>query len=222
MYLVFPLLLWLVRRGGLPLLVGGAFAIAVTWRLFTVHFSGPLVTWQQSMLWHSSPFDFCWYFALGMAAAKLVAFPASTSASASRQAWVVGVGLASFVPAIYLARHPFALSPENFFWGLAFAGLLVGTRSLDSSIFKPRGWLHCLTWLGTCSYSVYLVHSPILILIQSLVSPHIAVVITLPIVLGAGYLFHLVFERPFMSKPGKPAPQTKREAEVAAAVNPAP
>lgn len=44
-------------------------------------------------------------------------------------------------------------------------------------------------------------------------------IIRLPLLIVTGYLLHLAFERPFMSGS---APQTEREAEVAAITSPAP
>lgn len=81
--------------------------------------------------------------------------------------------------------------------------------------------------LGAFSYSLYLVHFPLLIKMEGILSSrhvsHLAQFFVLffagaPVCLGAAYLFHLAFERPFM--PGRP--QTERQAEAAALVSPAP
>lgn len=82
--------------------------------------------------------------------------------------------------------------------------------------------------LGTFSYSLYLVHWPILGLTHAMIlrlSPSASADVALMLLCGTAlslvfsYLFHLVFERPFMSKP---APKTESEAEAAAIVSPAP
>jgi peptidoglycan/LPS O-acetylase OafA/YrhL len=80
--------------------------------------------------------------------------------------------------------------------------------------------------LGAFSYSLYLTHVPVLAAVRAVVS-HSPLVIALPLMIVGGlftavllaYIFHLAFERPFMSKP---APKTERQAEVAAITNPAP
>ncbi|MGI4790214.1 MAG: acyltransferase family protein [Janthinobacterium lividum] len=222
MYLAFPLFLWVIRRGGekwgLPLLVAASLLVAAAWSVFSTHKVGQPIDWREYNMWHASPLDYCWYFALGMASAYLVANPHFRTL----RAWVTGLGLAAFLPAIYLTPQRLPFAPESFFWGLGFVGLLVGTSYVKTSIFQPRGWLHSLTWFGTCSYSMYLVHGPIIVLMERLVGARLALIITLPIVIVAGYLFHLAFERPFMnSKPGVKI-RTEAQAEIAAVESPAP
>ena len=109
---------------------------------------------------------------------------------------------------------------------MIFAVALVLLGQVSDAKFRQHPGLRFLVWLGAISYSVYLVHFP-LIYILSLQSFHLhdslwrgyaAGVARLPVLVGIGYLFHLFFERPFM--PGRP--RTERQAEVAAAVSPAP
>ena len=79
--------------------------------------------------------------------------------------------------------------------------------------------------LGTFSYSLYLTHALILVLIHEMMiglspSTHLWLIwgLGIPVCLGFAFVFHLVFERPFM--PGRP--RTERQAEVAAIISPAP
>ena len=81
--------------------------------------------------------------------------------------------------------------------------------------------------LGAFSYSLYLVHFPVLIKLQDILHKHGAshlaqfaglLCVGVPLCLVLAYLFHLAFERPFM--PGHP--KTERQAEAAALVSPAP
>ena len=81
--------------------------------------------------------------------------------------------------------------------------------------------------LGAFSYSLYLVHFPLLIKMEDILNKHglsnllqffVLLFVGGPLCLGAAYLFHLAFERPFM--PGHP--KTERQAEAAALVSPAP
>ena len=81
--------------------------------------------------------------------------------------------------------------------------------------------------LGAFSYSLYLVHYPLVEIVSAILQSHavppraqIAVTfgVGVPVVTGLAYLFHVVFERPFM--PGHP--HNISQAQVAAAVSPAP
>ena len=81
--------------------------------------------------------------------------------------------------------------------------------------------------LGAMSYSVYLFHLPVLQgLFWLLCSQHLPPILVLattflvlvPVAVGVCYLFHLIFERPFM--PGKP--RGEKAAEKAALLSPAP
>ncbi len=88
--------------------------------------------------------------------------------------------------------------------------------------------LRVLQWIGTISYSLYLIHEPLMEIFSALLhplnwQPWEKFVFwqggLLPVLIALSYLFHLVFERPFMSSP---APKTERQAEAAAIVSPAP
>lgn len=89
-----------------------------------------------------------------------------------------------------------------------------------------------LVFLGTFAFSTYLIHEPLLGLMKQLLArsvhlqPFQMFLLEMPLgmvtIFGISYLFHLAFERPFMSKPGQSAPKTERQAEVAAIINPAP
>lgn len=83
------------------------------------------------------------------------------------------------------------------------------------------------TLLGAFSYSLYLIHFPVLSLLHLWLRPfHLTPALTLLILIGAGtplclllsYLFHLRFERPFMLG----SPHNNAQAEKAAIVSPAP
>ena len=91
---------------------------------------------------------------------------------------------------------------------MIFAAALVLLGQVPDAWFQRDLILRCFVWLGVISYSVYLLHQ--LIGIISLQSLHIhdsigrgyAVgIVRLPLLIGLGYLFHLMFERPFM--PGR-------------------
>ncbi|MCW3094855.1 MAG: acyltransferase 3 [Chthonomonadaceae bacterium] len=77
------------------------------------------------------------------------------------------------------------------------------TRSLS---WRP------LVAIGTFSYSLYLVHAPLLHLFDRIFAPYlpagprmfVALLAITPIIVGIAYLFHRVFEKPFMSGNSQP------------------
>lgn len=178
-------------------------------------------------------------FALGMAAAG-INFSARPPESQWRErlpwGWLTLIG--SVLVVLLSARGPSWVS-QHFVWvnpvvGAAAACLLVFcTKSLTHDVCGPsRSVLRVLdarpvVALGTFSYSLYLIHWPLLALIQiPLLQRHVSssrsFVITLallPIIILIAYLFHRVFERPFM---GSARPRTERQTEVAAIIDPAP
>lgn len=120
----------------------------------------------------------------------------------------VGIATAVLLPVLMLAPRYRAAN---------FAAMIV--RILEC---RP------LVVLGTFSYSLYLIHAPILaIVFYYFYSMHISAIpcfvacefIGVLICLCCSYIFHLIFERPFMSKP---SPKTERQVELAAIVSPAP
>ena len=84
-----------------------------------------------------------------------------------------------------------------------------------------------MVWLGAFSYSLYLIHYPIVAasdfaLRRTGLNPAIQFAVLLgvgiPLCILCAYSFHLVFERPFMSG----HPKTDRQAAQSANVSPAP
>ena len=74
-----------------------------------------------------------------------------------------------------------------------------------------------LRGLGLFSYSVYLIHLPLVMVLGEFAMHHLSntqnvlfqLFLVVPLMLGLGYLFHLLFERPFMNAPrdGTPSPR---------------
>ncbi|BDI30086.1 hypothetical protein CCAX7_21370 [Capsulimonas corticalis] len=184
-----------------------------------------------------------WYlglFAMGMAAAVVLSSPIAQYRwikNPNQQNTVLAVMAIVMLSITFL--RPSWLDPDNFSWAVdpiigAFTALLI----LACANNPRSSWLHktvvrglesrVMMVLGTFSYSLYLVHYPILQKMRNTMVQHhvsdasrlaLIYLVGVPVSLGAAYLFHLAFERPYMSKP---APKTERQAEVAAIVNPAP
>lgn len=162
-----------------------------------------------------------WYlglFSFGMAAA-VVSFSPAHEASRNRTPWsVVVVTFAAGLAAMVKLR-PGLVWVNDHFAGLATAASLIycarqltqeesGGRAASKLLllrFLEARWAVAL---GGFSYSLYLVHSPLVSLVHLLVHPwHLSNLaetslvagVSLPFVLLLAYVFHLAFERPFVA-----------------------
>jgi peptidoglycan/LPS O-acetylase OafA/YrhL len=164
----------------------------------------------------------CFEFAAGMVAASFVAPPRPRQ---SRIALALVVTL--IVPAIYWVLKIYMFGPLcDQVWGVLFAAMIVLVCSPSVVRFEKLSVVRFFVWLGTISYSVYLVHYPLIHILspralhmpKGITGDYMAGFVLLPLLIGIGYLFQLAFECPFM--PGHP--RTERQAEVAAGISPAP
>ena len=103
--------------------------------------------------------------------------------------------------------------------GLAAICVIAGSAQIVQNNFIPRSVVLRIlesrpaVQLGVFSYSIYLIHLPILVCLywglRSLKIPYDAVCVVVwlagvPLILAGAYLFHLLFERRFMSSAGLP------------------
>jgi peptidoglycan/LPS O-acetylase OafA/YrhL len=220
-YFFFPFFLWLWRRFGLaaPVLAGFALGLAPHYLL-------------HGMLDSAYP----WYlglFALGMAGASInFSDQPSVSGLRNRAPWGfaagalwLGLGLFGIVKSGWYADHRWLADPV---FGLATMCLLVfGTEQLRSGVrlhvtsvvrlFDSRFSRR----LGAFSYSLYLIHFPLIILGDALllflrVSAPLRVAglfgIVVPLTVLIAYGFYLAFERPFIaSRASKTGPAVIRQ-----------
>jgi peptidoglycan/LPS O-acetylase OafA/YrhL len=87
---------------------------------------------------------------------------------------------------------------------LLIAASKTGTNRLRDLLSRPK-----LVFIGTFSYSIYLLHDPLLrVLLNTMLSPlagvkvlqyYLLVTVGLSIIIGIAYVFHLYCERPFMN-----------------------
>jgi peptidoglycan/LPS O-acetylase OafA/YrhL len=207
LYVLLPLLLLLVRRVSARAMVGLVAAVVVTIGLL-----GPHVPLMNSALVKFVP-DLAVLFAVGLLAAGIV-----TAGEHTRSRPWAGYALAATVPVIALILVKGATwSLLNLFWlDLAWAPAIgcflaaVATshprpvvRFLDSRL--PRS-------LGSCSYSLYLTHLPLVIAVSyGLVLGRVAAgtptffvlaAILLPVTVCFARLFAAAFELPFQRHRG--------------------
>ena len=207
LYFLLPLLLLLVRRVSASAMVALVAAVVVT-----VGLLGPHVALMHSALVKFTP-DLAVLFAGGLLAAGIV-----TADERTRSRPWAGYALAATVPVIALmVVKGSAWSNLNLFWlDLAWAPAVccllaaiatsrprLVVRFLDSR--PPRS-------LGSCSYSLYLTHMPIVIAVSyGLVLGQVAsgtptffvlAAILVPVTVGFARLFAAVFEIPFLRHRG--------------------
>jgi peptidoglycan/LPS O-acetylase OafA/YrhL len=215
LYLVFPLLLWFGRLGGMRQVLAIALAVSLAWQLLMTTVIGDAVGGGVGYVAYNALPGRMLEFAAGMAAALWVAHPRR-----GQHLWAAG-GLCLALPvAVWLSLlvggdNP-ALAPfwpwQNYAWVVVFFSAILLAAHVTRA---PGAWdaaIAPVARIGVISYSVYLVHVPALGVFARLVAgrefePGTLVVLffvaALPVVLAAGFAFFLLFERPFLhaSKP---------------------
>ena len=236
-YFLFPVLVWLWVRYGYPVTLGVAAVISAV--VLALYSGWPVITFMAN----ACP----WYvfmFAMGMTSAGL-ACQAKIPAHLPRVAWAL---LALSLVLSWAQAHFWSALPpgfltelihtptEDILQGLTFSTLLffltrAAVYQMKSPMIMPLlsalSW-RPLVWIGTFSYSLYLVHFLVIFAIQDHLTAllHTSAVFVIgpldvALTVGIAYVFHLIFERPFMTKPGVRI-KTEAQAEAVAIVNPAP
>jgi peptidoglycan/LPS O-acetylase OafA/YrhL len=170
---------------------------------------GPLDFWRRSCPW------FIGLFAMGMIAAEV-------ALSGELIPWIAALCGASAVavatPLIWHFGHEGRyMAPQDILVGMATASFLALCVQPSSIIAAPRALLEMkpIVWLGTFSYSIYLMHTPILAKVRPFTNLlHLSplpefiftMLVTVPIVVAASFAFYLVCERPFIYRRPAPAP----------------
>lgn len=159
LYLGFPLLVWLASRRGIRAVVIVTVAVAALWAVITGSLSWPLAGG-----WLPQPDKYLparWLeFALGMYAATQVrGIPHPRAATHAVWACALGLpaGLLGYAAGVEIVR--------TIGFGALGAGLLVLLQRLQERLFDagPLAWL---AGLGTISYSFYLLHQPVILLLS--------------------------------------------------------
>jgi peptidoglycan/LPS O-acetylase OafA/YrhL len=207
LYVLLPLLLLLVRRFSARAMVGMVAAIVLT-----IGVLGPHVPLMNTALVKFTP-DLAVLFAVGLLASGIV-----TADEHTRSRPWAGYALVAAVPAIVLmAVKGSVWSNLNLFWlDLAWAPA-IGCFVTAVATARPRSVVRVLNSrlprsLGSCSYSLYLTHEPIVIAVSyGLVRGHVTpgapmffvlVAILLPTTVCFARLFAAVFELPFQRHRG--------------------
>jgi peptidoglycan/LPS O-acetylase OafA/YrhL len=222
-YFLFPLLLLATRRFGI---VATAFTALVLGYALTFGFAG-------TRLARANP-HYLGLFALGMLAAYVAASarPAYASARTSR-GWSAAIVISLLVTAAACYAFGYRTASQRFPYldlpvgVLAAATLVVTTRSRSHLLTRLLSG-RALVFIGTFSYSVYLVHAPLLQLMWQYVlvplgltnTQIFAALTTLGTlaVLAFSYGFFRLFELPFLRRKGHGVAEDARPVVPAALV----
>jgi peptidoglycan/LPS O-acetylase OafA/YrhL len=205
-YVLFPLLVLLWRRGGKWLVLFVSFVLAHGILHVTNH--------------HGSA-NFLFLFVEGMLGAEL-AF------SGEHKRWLGAATLLSFaVYMLFLQIPRMSYVITDISVGLSTALLMAYlTQYREHWGNKILGW-RPLAWIGTFSYSLYLVHSFFQVAaarwilssnVGDLANSHgkmavVMIFLVTPVAIAASYSFHIIFERPFVS-PNRQRVEQRFVAEI--------
>jgi len=208
LYILFPVLVEAYRRFNARGVLWTVLVLCSAYRLFLVrgHF---LPDDAYGYVLAYSVFGRCFEFALGMFAALLVARQHAEKKSLLRPAdFVVAAGVVG--AAVLDGRLREFQTLTDCAWGLLFAALLLAGSRPKSFVHRALSQKY-LVHLGIFSYSVYLIHLPLVLLMGQYAARHsnsfqiVFMLFTASLMVGLGYVFHLLFERPFMDMPSRRA-----------------
>ena len=224
-YFLFPIIVYCRQRFGSLKTTVVTLAAGYILTFFIKHF-----------VWIGPTFQYLGLFALGTYTASEFCKPLQDnpgSANTARRPWGLIAGALAAATALWCWVFGWQWVMTHYglvdlLVGFCAAAVLACVSQTNHPILRALS-LRPLVWIGTFAYSLYLIHAPLVQVVwQYLFNPlHLSDTATFfllttagsLLILGAAYGFHLVFERPFMSKP---SPKTEKQAEIAAVVNPAP
>lgn len=229
LYLLYPLLLVMRNRMSLLRVLGYVLAITMAWRAFGVWVWGamdwgnvPDKSVEMFVILHAPARWFEW--ALGFAAAEVYA--RGTKLPAWCRSWRLAVAL--FAGAAVVRQHDVGRWLVDPVWGISFFmvtnAMIARERRADLKL--PGVWKP-IAAVGVISYSLYLIHCPILRGSQYLMYnfdiptiPAMGFYILMALVcIALAYPFYRLFERPFMSmrpRVSQPTPMPRRRRVAAA------
>ena len=204
-YFLFPLLLWIGKRQGDFNLVVAAGVITIGLNLYLLNFQPQHNPW---------PAQFVGLFGFGMACAAW-SFPTANSAPPDAQRWrrqaivLLTAGAAASVVFIGTGQQqlPDLLVGGGIGSAMVFltGAVVTGSRPVALRVLERPS----LVALGGFSYSLYLLHAPLLALfyltarrlgLTPVAFQFFILGVGLPATVAACYAFHLVFERPFITR----------------------
>jgi peptidoglycan/LPS O-acetylase OafA/YrhL len=199
---VFPLLLLMVRRWGAIVMVATVTLLVATVGILAPHYP------RLDRLVIQSPPDLAALFAVGVLTAGIV------GASRARRSWPWGrVALAAAAPVVALIWWQGSVwTLDHLLWidlalGPAVACLLVGLATGQATSLRRLLDTRPIRNLGTSSYSLYLTHAPIVVIVyekivagrfrQGVPAFLVTLALAVPLTIAFARVFATVFETPF-------------------------
>jgi peptidoglycan/LPS O-acetylase OafA/YrhL len=215
LYLLFPLLLLLVRRWSAVAMVATATLVVAA-----VGMVGPHISRVDTFVIQSPP-DLAALFAVGILSAGIVG--ASTARRSWPWHWLALAAAAPVLATIWWQGSVWTL--DHLFWVDLTLGPAVGCLLAGLATGHPAALLRLLDArpmrsLGLSSYSLYLTHGPIVVVVYELVVAGrvgqgvpafvVSLAIVLPLTIVFARLFASAFEKPFLHRQSTPRPQRLR------------
>jgi peptidoglycan/LPS O-acetylase OafA/YrhL len=209
LYLVFPFLIWAFRRTKGVYVAGAALLVAAAIRASYRHLPPEL-----GAALRDGPFSYLEIFCAGMIAAALTVERRTVAPR-----WLLALGVVGGLGLVRLGSGN-GLVHDLETTVAAFCLLLLATKP-DSAVSRVLStpWL---AWIGFFSYSLYLIHAPLLHVGWLALRPlglsddagfALLVLVGVPLIVLTSYGFHLAFERPFMRLGRRPRVVVAEPAE---------
>ena len=207
LYILFPVLVVAYRRFNVRGVLWTVLIICSGYRLFLVrgHY---LPDDAYGYVLAYSIFGRAFEFALGMFTAMLIA---RSYAQQKRLLMPTDFLMPTIVVALAMTDKSsgYFHTMTDAMFGLLFAALILAGSRPDTFLNRALS-SRAMVFLGLFSYSVYLIHLPLVMALGAVVQRrHLSNVqviafqflLVIPLMLALGYVFHLLFERPFMTPP---------------------
>ena len=201
LYFVFPLLVWMWRRCGWA------------WTLASALVLGNFVClYGSNRILHAQP-QYLGLFALGMTGAHLIFSRDAQSVAVFRRVpWTALFAVMTSLLALLFLIGDFSVISRYEKQLDTYVGILALVTMLAAAgpgIIRRVLEGRFLVWVGTFSYSIYLIHAPLLQLIwQYLIHPlgfgsfmtlSLLVIVGTPLIVASSYVFFLCCEKPFLN-----------------------
>jgi peptidoglycan/LPS O-acetylase OafA/YrhL len=210
LYLLFPLMVWAFRRSNGVVVTGLALVLALLMRVVSRRLPDEIAEGLRL-----GPLSYLEIFAAGMLAASI-----TVRGGVKAPKWLLGAIAVAGMIGVRLGTgsglvHDLSTSAAAFCVLLLAADPKSATSRLLSTPWLVR--------IGFFSYSVYLIHAPLVHLAWlALGQLHLtadvmfgSLLLSLPAIVALTYVFHLVFERPFMRVKRAPTPAPRPQAQSA-------
>jgi peptidoglycan/LPS O-acetylase OafA/YrhL len=220
LYLIFPVLIGSIRRWGPARVLAAVLALSLVYRswVYATHvgpgsqlcrpYSAPLMT--ACLFTYPQVPGRLFEFVLGMMAALALARRRKIPSPVRTRRYLGGfVALGILGIGVSHGWSPYA-PITDVIWGLAFYCLVMYAAGRSAA---GGGWLDSrpLAALGTISYSVYLIHEPLMRFAEGVLGPrHLAPAVSVllfafviaPLTMGCGWLFYRAVEARFIRSGG--------------------